>query len=337
MIVGPGWHDGRVAQESVFGTVTLVLGPEALLCERAVARLLAAARREQPQVQVSELDGAAMTPADLLEAAGGSLFTSYSVIVVSCAQSLAPEVADLIVQLAPAPGPDVCLVVEHPGGSKGRGVVDKLRKRKVHIVQATGPKAWELVSFVTAEARHAGVAMDQGAAQALVDAVGSDLRALAAAVSQLASDWVGERLTVEMIGRYFAGRVDVSSFVVSDDVLAGRTGQALERLRWALSCGVPPVLVTSALASSLRSLGSYLELRSSRLSDAEMSRAVGAPPWKLKTLARQARNWDAPSIGAGIVAVARADAAVKGAVTDPEFALEQLLLSLDAARAVRGG
>ena len=53
------------------------------------------------------------------------------------------------------------------------------------------------------------------------------------------------------------------------------------------------------------------------------------------TLARQARNWQASSVGAGIVAVARADAAVKGAVTDPEFALEQLLLTLDAARVAR--
>lgn len=335
MIVTAGWHDGRVAQESVFGSVTLVLGPEALLRDRAVARVLAAARKEQPDVQVSALDGSTMSAADLLEAAGGSLFTVFSSVVVSSAQSMTPDATDALVHLAAGPGDDVCLIVEHPGGAKGRGVVDRLRKLKVHTVPATAPKAWELVSFVTTEARNAGVDMGQGAAQALVDAVGSDLRSLAAAVNQLASDWAGERLTVDMIGRYFAGRSDVSSFVVSDDVMAGRTGQALERLRWALSCGVPPVLVTSALASSLRSLGSYLELRSSRMSDAEMSRAVEVPPWKLKTLARQARNWQASSVGAGIVAVARADAAVKGAVTDPEFALEQLLLTLDAARVAR--
>ncbi|SER56619.1 DNA polymerase III, delta subunit [Propionibacterium cyclohexanicum] len=321
-----------MARESVFGTATLVLGPETLLAERAVARLLAAAQAEHPDVQRSELDGSRMSAADLLEAAGGSLFTSLSVVVVDSAQLLEPGAADALVALAAAPGDELCLVVQHQGGTKGRGVADRLRKAKVHVVEAVGPKAWELVGFVTAEARHAGVKMDQGAAQALIDAVGSDLRSLAAAVSQLASDWAGERLSVEMVGRYFAGRAEVSSFVVSDDVLAGHTGQALERLRWALSCGVAPVLITSALASSLRSLGNYLELRSSRLSDAEMARAVGAPPWKLKTLARQARHWHASAMGPAIVAVARADAAVKGAATDPEFALEQLLLSLDDAR-----
>lgn len=324
-----------MAPESVFGTVTLVLGPEALLAERATARLIAAARAEQPDVQLNELDGPEATAADLREAAGGSLFTAFSAIVVHSGQSLEPEAVDTLVELAADPGADVCLVVEHPGGTKGRGVADKLRKVKARVVPVTGPKAWELVGFVTAEARSAGVTMDQGAAQALVDAVGSDVRALAAAVGQLASDWAGERLSVDMVGRYFAGRAEVSSFVVSDDVLAGRTGQALERLRWALSCGVAPVLITSALANSLRCLGKYLDVRSSHMSEGDMARAVGAPPWKLKTLARQARTWDDASVGAGIVAVARADAAVKGAAADPGFALEQLLLHLDAARSAR--
>lgn len=331
---GPGEHGSA---QSVFGTVTLVQGPEALLAQRAVARLLNAARAEHPEVQISELEARAISPADLLEATGGSLFTPYCAVVVHGLPGASVEVGDAIVQFATEPASDVCLILDHPGGAKGRGVVDKLRKRKAHVVPATGPKAWELPSFVIAEARRAGVDMDQHAAQALVDAVGSDLRELAGAVSQLASDWAGTRLTVDMISRYFVGRAETSSFAVSDEVLAGHAGRALERLRWAMSCGVPPVLVTSALASGLRALGKYVDHRSSRMSDVELSRAVGVPPWKLKTLARQARSWDSAAVAAGIIAVARADAEVKGAATDPDFALEKLLLTLDAARMSQHG
>lgn len=184
----------------------------------------------------------------------------------------------------------------HPGGNKGRGLVDKLRKAKAGVVEVVAPKAWELPKFVQAEARAARVGMESDAAQTLVDAVGNDLRALAGAVSQLASDWAGERLSSEMISRYFQGRAEVTSFAVSDAVLAGQTGQALERLRWALDLGVAPVLVTSALANGLRSLGRYLDVRAERMSDIEMSRIVGVPPWKVKTLARQSRLWSETAV-----------------------------------------
>ena len=52
-------------------------------------------------------------------------------------------------------------------------------------------KPWELPQFVSAEVKRAGSSIDAGAASALVDAVGHDLRALAAAVTQLISDGRG--------------------------------------------------------------------------------------------------------------------------------------------------
>lgn len=174
--------------------------------------------------------------------------------------------------------------------------------------------------------------MSQDAAQSLIDAVGSDLRTLAAAIRQLADDWAGERLTADMVNKYFAGRAEVTSFAVSDDVLFGRPGPALEKLRWALSSGVAPVLVTSALANNLRSLGKYVDVRSSRMPDYEIARSIGVPSWKVKTLARQAQGWNSPALAMALVEVSRADAAVKGAATDPGYALEQLVLTIDRQR-----
>jgi DNA polymerase-3 subunit delta len=124
----------------------------------------------------------------------------------------------------------------------------------------------------------------------------------------------------------------VTSFAVVDAVMGGQTVTALERLRWALATGVAPVLVTSALAGGLRSLGKYFGARGGGR-DADVAREVGVPPWKLKDLAKQARMWTPGGVAASLRAVAVADAAIKGAESDPDYALEQLVLTVIGRRA----
>ena len=89
----------------------------------------------------------------------------------------------------------------------------------------------------------------------LVQAVGQDLRSLAAAADQLANDFPGESLTVEKVKRYFGGRAEAKSFAVADAAFWGRRRGALEELRWAIDGGTAPVLVTSAFAGGARGRG----------------------------------------------------------------------------------
>lgn len=324
----------RREPQQTFGTCVLVHGPESLLAERAVAERVAAARSQVPDAELTKVPALDLEGNRFAELTGGSLFASASIVVVEDLANLPQELFDAVLTAAKDPGEHLCLTLVHGGGQKGKGLVDKLKKSKVPLVEAVAVKAWELPKWVEGEARRTRVGMDQEAAQALVDAVGHDLRALAAAVAQLGSDWEGERVTAPMIQRYFAGRADVTSFAVADDIMGGRPGPALEKLRWALATGVAPVLVTSALASSLRGLGKYLDARSARLAQGELAREVGVPPWKLKDLSRLSRSWSPQGVSQALRAVALADAQVKGAASDPHFALEQLLLAVDRAHAV---
>lgn len=330
----PRWHHGRVSPHSVFGTTTLVHGSESLLAERATAAVLEQARTEQPDVQVNELHAPSATAADFLEATGGSLFASSCAVVVHDLGGADAALGAQILELATHPDEAVCLVVEHAGGTRGRGLLGRLRKTGVERIAADPLKAWELTDFVIGEARRLGMSIEGRAAQGLVEAVGKDLRALAGAVAQLASDWGGERLTAEIVARYFAGRVDVTGYAVSTDALSGHPGQALEKLRWAFSCGVHPAAVTAAFAGDLRALGLYLGVQGERMREQEMAQRCGVSPWKIRTLRAQARGWRPEGIAAALVAVAEADAAVKGAATDPYFALERMLLAVDRARSV---
>ena len=65
-----------------------------------------------------------------------------------------------------------------------------------------------------------------------------------------------------------------------------------------------------------------------RISAVELARRIGVPPWKLKDLSRQSRGWSAPGVARAIQHAAAADAAVKGASGDPDYALESLVLSV---------
>jgi DNA polymerase-3 subunit delta len=187
---------------------------------------------------------------------------------------------------------------------------------------------------VVGEIRLLGGSIDERSAAALVDAVGHDLRALSGACSQLVSDSGGQPINPDLIGQYFGGRAEVTSFAVADAAIAGRTEPALEQLRWALDCGVAAVLVTSAMAGGLRGLAKYTSAPTG-LREADLAREVGVPPWKLKTLRQQARGWTAGGLATAIKAVAQADADVKGASGDAGYALERMVITVSNAHGRR--
>jgi DNA polymerase-3 subunit delta len=320
-----------VAVKSPFGRVILVSGPETLLADRAVHGILERLRAEAADVEISTMEASRLDGQKLAEITSPSLFSTTQAAVITDLGNLASELADDVAAMATRPVEDLALVLVHPGGVKNKALVDKLKKAGVEVIDCPAAKAWELPQFVSAEVRRGGASIDGPAAQFLVEAVGHDLRALAAAVAQLIADSDDRSIAVELVRRYFGGRSEVTSFAVADGALTGRTGVAMEQLRWALSTGVAPVLVTSALAAGLRGLGKLMTAGPG-LADNELAREVGVPPWKLRTMRSQARGWDQSGIAQALKAVATADAEVKGAATDADFALERAVLAVAQAR-----
>jgi DNA polymerase III subunit delta len=323
---------GLMQSPTRFGAVLLITGPESLLASRAVSEFIAQASAERPDAAVNRLEAGDCDAGSLAEATGASLFASATITVINDVAELPAELGEQLLGLASDPGADLALAVVHGGGVKGKGLLDKLKKLRPEIVDCPSIKPWELGQFVVSETRHLGGKATAKAADALVRAVGTNTRALSGAVRQLLDDSDDHVLTVEAIQRYFAGRAEVTSFAVAEDALAGNAEGALGKLRWAMVTGVAPVLVTSALAANLRSLGKYLGGREARMRDAELARSIGVPPWKLKDLSRLSRDWKPAAVAKAIQAVAVADAQIKGAGSDPGFALEQLVLQVIAAR-----
>ena len=327
----------KTASKSPFGTVTLVTGSAEFLSERAVSRLMAAIRAEAPDADETDVLASSVAAGELPSLTSPSLFSSARALVIRELPELGDDAQQDLLAYAAAPSPDVACVLVHPGGNKGKGVLDKLRKLGgVHEVASAPPKPWELGGWVAGEVREHGGTITDDAASFLVTAVGNDLRALAAACDQLVSAVAPaagsrSRVTIDLVRRYFDGRAEVKSFDIADAAIEGKLGVALEQLRWALGNNVAPVLITSAFASGLRSLAK-LQSAPRGLRDTELAREIGAPAFRVRSLRAQLRSWDQSGLAGALSAVARADLDVKGGAGDAEYALEHMVLSVYRSR-----
>lgn len=322
---------------SPYGAVTLVTGSAEFLAERAVARALDAAHRAAPEADVTNTTASVVGAGELASLTSPSLFSAARVLVIRDLQDLGDDAQADLLAYAAGPSPDVACVAVHPGGNKGKGLLDKLRKLDgVREVKSEQPKPWELGKWVAAEVRDHGGSIGDDAAGFLVAAIGHDLRALAAACDQLVtaiSPAAGVRgpITIDLVRQYFDGRSEVKSFDIADAAIEGRLGDALEQLRWAFRNQVAPVLITSAFAGGLRNLA-RLQSAPRGLRDADLAREIGAPPFRIRSLRAQLRSWQPAGLATALSATARADLDVKGGAGDPEYALEHMVLSVYRAR-----
>jgi DNA polymerase III subunit delta len=310
--------------------VTIVVGEEEFLIDRAVRDLIAAGEAGD----VHDLDGAALGPGELDSLTSPSLFGGGSVVVIRAAQNATKEVAAELTRYAASPAPDVSLIMTHPGGARGKELLAGVKAAGAQVIEY--PKVTRFadrLAFVRGEFRRAGQRADDAAARALLDAVGSDLRELAAACEQLAADaGPGAGVDEAVVATYYRGRAEATGFTVADHAVEGHLAQALEQLRWALATGVSPVLICSALAQGVRLLGRVGSAPRNQ-NTAALAAEVGAPPWKIDRVRQQLRGWPPDGVARALHAVAEADAQVKGETTSADYALERAVRRIVAARA----
>jgi DNA polymerase III subunit delta len=320
-------------------TVAVVVGEEELLVERAVTRLVAAAagaggqggEKGEPAADVHEVAAAALGHGELATLTAPSLFGGACVVVVRDAHNAGTQVADELARLAADPPPQVWLVITHAGGGRGKPLLASLTGHGARVIDC--PKITRVadrMDFVRAEFGAHGRTIDDGGVRALIDAIGTDLREIAAACDQLAADSTGV-VGQELVARYYRGRAEASGFTVADRAVEGRLADALELLRWALTVGVSPVLISSGLAQGVRLLGRVSGAPRS-LGSAALAAEVGAPPWKIDRVRQQLRGWAPDGIARALAAVAEADAQVKGEGTSPGYALEVAIRTIVACR-----
>lgn len=311
--------------------ITLIIGPEQVLRDQARSQVLATLDNDDRHTVDINTEGAA---ADLRAACEPTLFGSDVVVIVTGLES--PDDAgaeELLTQLADPPQ-HVRWVCIHAGGVGGKRLVDALKKAGADVIECKAIKKGSATLELLAKAvsaRKRRISSDALAAYYL--AVGHNLPMLISGIDQLLDDVIEDPITIEHVQEYFAGVADVAGWQISGHVWDRDAVKALTSLRHSLNnvgIGRTGVMTVSALSSGLRTVVAFGGLQQG-LSEADVAQQLGIPPWQVKDVRRQWSRWsgDQRRLAASIVALADADAWVKGGVEGASLDDEQKMFELE--------
>jgi len=306
----------------------LVLGDEELLIERAISAVLRDARADAGagagagagDVPVNRLRAGEVSTSELAELLSPSLFADERVVVLEAAAEAGKDAVALIGEAAADLPEGTLLVVVHSGGGRAKGLADTLRGlgAEVHPC-AKLTKAAERADFVRSEFRAHQVKVGDEVVTVLLDAVGSDLRELASACSQLVADTAGQ-VDIAAVRRYHSGRAEVKGFDIADRAVGGDVAGAAESLRWAMLAGEPRVVLADALAEAVHAIARVGPLSGDPY---RIAGELKMPPWRVQKAQKQARRWTRDTVATAMGIVAALNADVKGAAADADYALER--------------
>ena len=312
--------------------LVLIQGPESLLADRAISQVIS----KYPNAQISNLHSDELEVGVITDNLAPSLFGDQRVVVIRDIQDLAAECTEEIASYLENQDENLVLVLWHKGGVKGKGLVDKVKKLNPQLLSAEAiKKDSEKSDFIRNEFKNLNRKISTEAVQALIDSLGSDLRELGAACSQLASDVELQKvIDAEDVAKYQQGRVESTGFDVADAAVEGKTAEALIALRNALATGTDPVLIVSALASSFRTLAK-VSGSSKGSNPYELAASLALAPWQIDKARKQLNGWSENGLVKAVIAIAAVDADIKGAASDPKYALERAIMTVSTAKSTR--
>ncbi|WP_276778556.1 DNA polymerase III subunit delta [Actinomyces gerencseriae] len=294
-----------------------------------MTRLLSQARRKDPSTEISTIEAAAYESHQLDTLVSPSLFGEPKLVLVPALEQMNDALLADLLSYVSAPDPGVVVLLRHNGGQRGRRLLDALAESPYPVVTIGAVKsARDKAALVGSDVRRAGRRMEPEAVGALVDALGSDLRELCSAVDQLVADTRGT-ITLQAVNIYYAGRFEATGFTVADAAAAGNVAKAITALRHAIATGTEPVPIVAALAMKIRQLARVAAAGGRR---GVGPKELGMAPWQVDRARRELSGWSDDALAAAIVAVARADAEVKGESRDPVHAVERAVLTICRAR-----
>ena len=312
------WREAKPAP------IIFISGPENYTADRAIRAIRDSLRKSEAGLEVHEILASDYTTGQLTALSSPSLFMEPRLVLIEgfekCSDALIEDGLNYLLD----PSSDTTVVLRHNASSvRGKKLIDAIRESDiaVEIACAEIKKDSEKAAFIQSEFAAAGRKITPGALRALADAFADDLSELAAACSQLLVAQ-SESIDEETVDKYYGGRVETNAFKVADAALAGQSAEALALLRHALTTGADPVPVVAAFAMKVRLMA---KVYGNKYATAA---TVGAQPWQIDRARKDLAGWSEEGLANAVLALATADAAVKGAERDPVFALEKLVLLL---------
>ena len=308
---------------------------------------MASARTQDPNtVRVDIAAGNESAFGQFIATLSPSLFGETNVVVLSDVDQATDSLAEGLPSALGDIPDHVYLVITHPGGVKGKRLLEAIKAAGAREANCSELKGKDLEAAIVAEFKRHGCKVTADAISQLTTAVGTGLGELMAAVSQLCADIDSSMIDGAAVAQYYEGVSDVSGWQVSDAMWSARPVDVLEKLRWAIEAddhAAIPIII--AITNGLRALLKFASAPAG-LNENELAGLVGVPPWRIKQLRSQKQRWNPEQLELATRLLLLADRSSKGTVyhvgvpgglsLDPvqsHYEIEKLLLAIRPPRA----
>jgi DNA polymerase-3 subunit delta len=252
-----------------------------------------------------------------------SLLGGKRLVVVRDAQDLKKEQTETLAAYLESPSPDSILVLVADGKTK----LDSAIRAMGAVVSLDTPKGRKLAAWVRERAGDHKIKIDDRGAYALVDTVGSELRDLDGALSQLATSLgTGARISQAQVWEAFPRLADERVFAFTDAVGDRKLSVAMSTLRRLLDQGDEPLVLFGSLNAHIKRM-----LRARRFAERgaqAVGDALGLPGWRAERLQRQSRSYREEELIAAVATLAETDVEMKGGDLPPAAALERAVVRI---------
>lgn len=302
-------------------TQAFLLSGQPFLAEEAIDKI----RAEHHTDPLSELGfDASSEAAEILGALQtSSLLGGKRLVVVRDAQDLKKEHAESLSSYLASQSPDSILVLV----AEGRTKLDQAIKTHGAVVMLDAPKGRKLVAWLKERASEHKIKLDDRGAWTLIDTVGTELRDLDGALSQLStSSGTGAGIGAAEVRAAFPRLADERVFAFTDAVGDRRLSVAMSTLRRLLDQGDEPLVLFGSLNAHVKRM-----LRARRFADRgpqAVGDALGLPGWRAERLTKQSRSYREEELVAAVATLAETDVEMKGGDLPPAAALERAVIRI---------
>lgn len=291
--------------------VTLLWGEDGFLLRERAFELLG-------DLKPTEVDAAEWRGSELQDLVTPSLFGEARALLITDAKSLPKEALAELTAYLSSPDLDAPLVICAQVGDRAKApaALEKLLKAAGTVEEVKIARK-DLEVWLVQRARRGGVDLAPPAARALVETVGGEPGALAAALEQLGDAFAGERITPQLVARQFRGLGDQKVWDLCDRAFAKDLSGAIRSLRSIEEGRGDPLMVLGGIASRVRDLMKVRALPD-RMPPGDLARAAGLRfDWQARRYRQQARNYSMDELTALHDRLVEADRAMKsGASAD---------------------
>jgi DNA polymerase III subunit delta len=313
-------------------SVTLVVGDEELLGDRAVTTAVRAATGALGEgTTVERVDAGALPDGFAMGLATRSLFGGGRIVVIDRAQELDAQARAAVMAVAADPVDGVVLVLRAQVPGRQARFLNELGER-AKVVKVSKLKPAERNRWVKAELRGLDRRADERAVAAIVDQAGSELRDLAGAIAKLhVAVPPPAPITADHVAEHLTRTAERGIFEFTDAVLGGDARAGLAHAAALIDQGEDPLGLLSLLARQLRLLVRVADYPGASSDHVAAEIGGGVRGWQVDRARRQLRRWEPARLRGALAVVAEADAEVRSGALPQRVLLELVVTRLAGA------